>query len=70
MSIAGWALPELVGWPGVPWPRILQVHLGAAPLAANTYVWVIHALILLFRNDSSQQDSVAVHKLPTCGRAG
>ena len=37
-----WALPELLRRPRVFRPRVLQVHLAAAPLAAHADVWVVH----------------------------
>ena len=42
MTIARRALPELLWRPRVLGPRVLQVHLGAASLATNTDIGVIH----------------------------
>ncbi len=47
MTIARRALPELIRRPRVLWPRVLQVHLGAASLATNTDVGMVHGEILV-----------------------
>ena len=47
MTIARRALPELIRRPRVLWPRVLQVHLGAASLATNTDVGMVHDEILV-----------------------
>ena len=47
MTIARRALPELLGRPRILWPRVLQVHLGAASLATNTDIGVVHGEMLV-----------------------
>lgn len=47
MPIALRALPELIRRPRVFWPRVFQVHLGAASLATNTDVGMVHCKILV-----------------------
>ena len=54
MTIARRALPELIRRPRVLWPRVLQVHLGAASLATNTDVGMVHGEILVSRPGGAQ----------------
>ena len=61
MTVARWALPELLGWPRGLGSRVLQVHLGAASLATHADVGVIHSEILVSRPSGSQHDSRVGH---------
>jgi hypothetical protein len=64
MPIARRALPELIRWPRVFWPRVAQVHLSAASLATNTDVGMVHGEILVSRPSGAQHDSQAGY--PAC----
>ena len=59
MTIAGWALPKLLGRPRVFRSGVLQVHLGAASLATNTDIGMVHVRILVSRPSGAQHDSRA-----------
>ncbi len=59
MTIAPRALPELIRRPRVLWPRVLQVHLGAASLATNTDVGMIHGEILVHHGCGVTRDRSA-----------
>ncbi len=61
MTIAGRALPELLGRPRVFRSGVLQIHLSAASLATNTDIGVVHVEILVSRPSGSQHDSQAGH---------
>ena len=61
MTIAGRALPELLGRPRVFGSGVLQLHLGAASLATNTDIGVVHVEILVSRPGGAQHDSRAGH---------
>ena len=64
MTIARRALPELLGRPRVLGPGVLQVHLGAASLATDTDVGVVHGEIILVSHPSgSQHDCRAGHPI-------
>ena len=68
MTIARRALPELLGRPRVLGAGVLQFHLGAAPLATDTDVGVVHGEIVVCRPGGSQHQSRAGR--PTMGREG
>jgi hypothetical protein len=59
MPITCRALPELIWRPRVFWPRVAQIHLGAASLATNTDVGMVHGEILVSRPSGTQHDSQA-----------
>ena len=58
MPVAGRALPELLRRPGLLRAWVLEVHLGAAPLATDGDVGVIHGEILLFPSAGVQPDRI------------
>ncbi len=59
MTIARRALPELLGRPRVFWAGVLQVHLGAASLATNADVGVVHGEIVVFPHKGSQPRGIS-----------
>ena len=61
MTITGRALPELLRCPRGA--RVLQVHLGAAPLATNRDVRVAHVQIVVFGPSGSQHDVAVAYPL-------
>ena len=64
MPIARRALPELIRRPRIFWTRVAQIHLGAASLATNTDVGMVHSEILVSRPSGTQHDSQAGY--PVC----
>lgn len=63
MTITGRALPELLRCPRGLGARVLQVHLGAAPLATNRDVRVAHGHIVVFGPSGSQHDVAVEYPL-------
>jgi len=61
MTIARRALPELIRRPRVLWSRVRQVHLGAASLATNTDVGMVHGQILVSPPGGAQHDLLLGH---------
>ena len=59
MTIARWTLPELIRRPRVFWPGVLQDHLGAASLATNTDVGVVHGEILVHQRCGVMREGTA-----------
>jgi hypothetical protein len=62
MTIALRAFPELLGWPRIVWARVGQVHLGAATLATDADIWMVHDHILVPRPRSVQPGTLAGHR--------
>jgi len=61
MTIALRAFPVLLGRPRIVGAGVTQVHLGAATLAADADIGMVHGHILVVSLGTSQPDAVAGH---------